>query len=208
MGQPYGFLETTHLCQCVQLVERLGSDIIQSEEVEHVGKAYLLTGEPKVGKTTTLKKIIDGIGVERCGGFYMEEVRTQGERTGFRLRTLNGEDGMMADVNSDSPLRVGKFGVMLYSVESIGLAAISTAIAAKDFVILDEIGPMQLYSARFKQAVLHVLTSARPLVGTIVFRPYPWADELKQRRDVTLFELTPGNRDITVTRLANILKAL
>ncbi len=44
-----------------------------------MGKAYLLTGEPQVGKTTAVKKIIDGIGVERCGGFYMEEVRTQGD---------------------------------------------------------------------------------------------------------------------------------
>ena len=53
-------------------------------------KAYLLTGEPRVGKTTALKKIIAALGFERCGGFYTAEVCALGERCGFRLITLDG----------------------------------------------------------------------------------------------------------------------
>jgi len=35
----------------------------------------LLSGEPRVGKTTALKKIIQMIGESNCIGFYTEEIR-------------------------------------------------------------------------------------------------------------------------------------
>ncbi len=122
-----------------------------------MGKAYLLTGEPRIGKTTALKRVIDGIGVKRCGGFYTEEMCVQGERRGFRLVTLDGQIGTMADVNSDSPLRVGRYGVVLNILEDIGLAAVYKTLSTKSLIVIDEIGPMQLYSNKFKLAILDVL---------------------------------------------------
>ena len=46
-----------------------------------------------MGKTRTLKRIVDLLGRERCGGFYTEEVYAeqsdgQDTRMGFRLVTL------------------------------------------------------------------------------------------------------------------------
>lgn len=153
-------------------------------------KAYLLTGEPRIGKTTALKKIIEALGFERCGGFYAIEVCTKGERCGFRLVTLDGQSGTLADVTFSGPLKIGKYGVCLQFLEDIGLTAVSFALVSKSFVVVDEIGPMQLCSPLFKLAVMDVLTSSVPLVGTIFSGSDSWANELKQRDDVELYTLT------------------
>ncbi|MFQ5795639.1 MAG: nucleoside-triphosphatase [Candidatus Bipolaricaulia bacterium] len=67
--------------------------------------------------------------------------------------------------------------------------------------VIDEIGPMELLSDQFKQAVLDVLDSSRPLLGTVVSRPFPWVDELKQREEVELCHVTVDNRDSMAERL-------
>jgi nucleoside-triphosphatase len=161
-----------------------------------VGIAHLLIGEPRVGKTTALKKVIEGIGAERCGGFYTEEQRTMGQRYAFQLVTLDGQRGVLADVAYNYPLKVGKYGVTLQALESIGLASIYDALASKQFIIIDEIGPMQLLSEKFKQTVIEVLDSPVPLIGTIFAGSHPWTDELKKRDSVKLYPLTIDNREM------------
>jgi nucleoside-triphosphatase len=171
-------------------------------------KAYLLTGEPKGGKTTALKKIIDGLGLERCGGFYTQELCAAGERYGFRLVVLGGPIGTLADITYHVPLKVGKYGVVLPFLENIGLAAVSQALVSKSFVVIDEIGPMQMCSPLFKLAVMDVLTSSIPLIGTIFTGSDPWSDELKQRSDVVLFPLTEDNRNEVPKTLIETLKSI
>jgi nucleoside-triphosphatase len=169
-----------------------------------MGAAYLLTGEPGIGKTTALKKIIDLIGHERCGGFYTQELRADGVRTGFQVVTLSGITGTIAAVTSPSSLRVGKYGVDLQSLEAVGVGSIYDALRMKEYIIIDEIGPMQLFSEAFKHAVLDVLASPKLLIGTVVQRPFEWANELKERSSVQLYTLTLETRDEiaeTVSRL-------
>ncbi len=170
--------------------------------------AYLLTGEPRVGKTTALKKIIAALGFERCGGFYTTEVCALGQRCGFRLITLDGQAGTLADVTLSGPLKVGKYGVCLQPLEDIGLTAVSQALVSKSFVIIDEIGPMQLCSSLFKLAVMDVLTSSVPLIGTIFAGSDPWSDALKQRSDIELYTVTHENRDEVPRMLSNILEQI
>jgi nucleoside-triphosphatase len=172
-----------------------------------MSSAFLLTGEPGIGKTTALKKIIDAIGLEQCGGFYTEELRAQRVRTGFQIVTLNGQVGVIADMDSSSSIRVGKYRVNLQDLEAVGVAAIYKAIEDKHFIVIDEIGPMQLYSEKFKQAVIDALNSLCPLVGTVVLRPYPWVNELRQNKKVNLFELTADNRESMVQKLLFALRA-
>jgi nucleoside-triphosphatase len=173
-----------------------------------MGMAYLLTGEPGIGKTTALKKVISTLGVHNCGGFYTEEIRSpDGIRTGFRLVTLENQTVTVADVLSSSEIRVGRYGVHLEGLKVIGVQSIYAALAHKRFVIVDEIGPMQLYLAQFKQAIEDTLHSDKDLIGTIVLRSHPWADALKQSPNVQLFPVVNDNREhITqelVARLTN-----
>ncbi|MBX5449147.1 NTPase [Thermogemmatispora sp.] len=171
-----------------------------------MGEAYLLTGEPGSGKTTAIKKLVAALGPEHCGGFYTEEIRLNGQRTGFEIVTLEGQRGLLASVTQSGPLRVGRYGVDLTALESVGLAALQSALQTRPVVVIDEIGPMELFSTAFREAVSAVLQSPCILVGTIVQRPYPWADELKQRPGIQLLELTPANRDKLTEQLVTSLQ--
>ncbi len=168
---------------------------------------YLLTGKPGIGKTTTIKKVIEHIGVEQCGGFYTEEIRVQETRVGFRLVTLDGQTGVFAHINSKSPLRIGRYGVNLDCLESLGITAIQKAIETKKIVVIDEIGPMEEFSDRFKKTVLDVFNSSSSLLGTIALKPHPWLDLLKQQEGVVLYTLTPDNRDTMVDTLVHLVRS-
>ena len=172
-----------------------------------MSKAYLLTGPPRIGKTTMIKKIMDVVGRERCGGFYTEEIHIQETRVGFRLVTLDGKHGILAHVNAASPLRVGRYGVNLDCLESIGIPAVYTAMATRDLIVLDEIGPMELYSDRFKSALMDVLNGPRPLLATIALKSRPWLDAMKQHKRVELYTLTLDNRNTLVDTVTHILHA-
>lgn len=170
-----------------------------------MAQAILLTGPPRVGKTTIIRQVAERLG-ERAGGFYTEEVRSGGERIGFRIVTLNGQQAMLSSVHFSGPPRVGKYGVDIATFEQVGVRALWEAIAHAQIVIIDEIGKMELFSVAFREAVLAALDSPMPVVGTILSKPHPWADALKVRPDVRLILVTLENRNQLAQVLLDQLK--
>ena len=169
-----------------------------------MAQAILLTGPPRVGKTTIIRRVAERLG-QRAGGFYTEEVRSGGERIGFRIVTLDGEEALLSSVHFPGPPRVGKYGVDVATFERVGVQALWRAIARDQIVVVDEIGKMELFSAAFREAVLAALDSPMPVVGTILSKPHPWADALKARPDVRLIPVTVENRDRLVQALLDQL---
>jgi nucleoside-triphosphatase len=169
-----------------------------------VAKALLLTGEKKVGKTTALRSIVASLGEEHFVGFYATERRLDGKRVGFGVAMLDGREGTLAAIDSDSDMRVGrvidgrlKYGVELGFLEGVAVPAVRRALDRRtdQVVLIDEIGSMQLYSGAFRELVLDVLASSSIILGTVMSPSDPWADELKSRSDVETFLLTFQNRD-------------
>lgn len=157
--------------------------------------AYLLTGQPGVGKTTLIRRLVDQVGSEHCGGFYTEEVRENGIRTGFQLVTLDGQRGLLAHVRLASLVVIGRYGVDLRHLDTVGVAAVADALAHKRLVVIDELDPMEALSASFRSVVLDALHTAVPLIGTIVFRQHPWLGTIKQHPRVRLMTLTASERE-------------
>jgi len=52
----------------------------------------LLTGNPGVGKTTLIRALTERLEEVTCAGFYTEEKRQRGQRVGFRVITLDGQE--------------------------------------------------------------------------------------------------------------------
>ncbi len=167
---------------------------------------YLLTGLPGTGKTTLVRKAVAEVG-KSAGGFYSEEIRQSGARQGFEIVTLDGHNAVLAHVNIKSQHRVGKYGVDVESLDKVGVAAVRQAIRDSSLIVIDEIGKMELFSTAFKEAVLDAIASGKKMLGTIMLAPHPFADSIKKRPEVELFELTRANRQASLDRLLEWAKA-
>jgi nucleoside-triphosphatase len=161
----------------------------------------LLTGRPGCGKTTLLKRVLDEL-PQRFGGFYTGEIRDQGSRVGFKVVALEGGDAVFAHVDFATPQRVGKYGLDLSAFEAVGVNAIREAVRARRPIAIDEIGPMEIRSTVFREAVNNAFDSELPILATIFSRYLPFTDGIKSRPDVMLIEISPDNRDRLVSQLS------
>ncbi|MAH39087.1 MAG: AAA family ATPase [Dehalococcoidales bacterium] len=169
-------------------------------------QVYLLTGKAGTGKTSLIKQVVPEI-LGKAGGFYTEEIRSQGIRKGFRLVTLDGQSAILAHVKSQSRYRVGKYGVDIDSLDQVGVPALLKATEQCDLVVIDEIGKMELCSYSFRKAVLGIIGSGKKLLGTIMFSPNPWADAIKRRPQVELVPVTGSNSHQVLEGVKRWLKA-
>ncbi|MGB3082831.1 MAG: nucleoside-triphosphatase [Candidatus Omnitrophota bacterium] len=155
-------------------------------------KNIFLTGAPSSGKTTVIKKVIEGLPVP-ANGFYTEEERIEGRRVGFRMSTLDGKAGYLAHQDIESEFHIRRYGVSIENIEN--LAVPSIAPREKNIIILDEIGKMECFSEVFKKAAASALDAANIVIGTITFGGSDFILEVKKREDIEITEVTPENRN-------------
>ncbi|MBE9513048.1 MAG: NTPase [Chloroflexi bacterium] len=169
-------------------------------------QVYLLTGRPGTGKTSLIKQLVVGM-TGKAGGFYTEEIRSGGERQGFRLVTLDGQEAILAHVNIKSPYRVSKYGVDINSLERVGVSALNQAAKECQLVVVDEIGRMELFSANFREDVFKIINSGKKVLGTIMSSANPWADTIKRQPQVNLIEVTRTNHQQILEALSLWLRS-
>jgi nucleoside-triphosphatase len=167
-----------------------------------MGEKILLTGRPGCGKTTLVNRVVNQLAMP-AGGFYTMEIRERGQRVGFKIITLDDKEAIFAHVNFETSERLGKYGLDLSKLETVGVDAIREPLRARRLVVLDEIGPMELRSATFRGVVSDAFDSGVPILATITARPFPFTNALKRRADVTLIEVRRDNREQLVSELSD-----
>lgn len=167
-------------------------------------KHILLTGEPRTGKTTLLKRIIQNLKIS-CGGFYTEEIIKNNKRRGFRIKTLDGKEGILALQGLKSKFRLGKYGINLKDLDEIGVDSVFEALKDKKIIIIDEIGKMELFSQKFKDAVLKTLNSKKRLIGIIHRENSKFLRTIKARDDVEIFEIDLSNQEGILKKILSML---
>lgn len=172
----------------------------------HQKRVFLISGRPGSGKTTAIRKVIAQLKLP-AGGFYTQEIREAGRRVGFELSTLEGQKGVLAHVKLQGQPRIGKYGVDMDVLESIGLPALRRGIEAKVLVV-DEIGPMEILSRKFQEVVWEALESDVLVLGSIARRSTPFTDAIKKRGDVAVFEITLGNRNSIAEEILTSARAV
>jgi nucleoside-triphosphatase len=123
---------------------------------------------PGCGKSTLIEKIVTHID-KPMTGFFTRELRDQGRCVGFSITTLSGKQSLLAHETSKSRVRVGRYGVDIDAIDRIAVPSLSPSDPA-EIIVIDEIGKMECASSRFRQAVLRVLDSEHPVVGSIAQR--------------------------------------
>lgn len=166
-------------------------------------RKYLITGRPGTGKTTLIKKLAQQCIHLKPSGFYSEEIRTGGKRTGFTLCKLDGtRAGILAHRDIKGPYKVGGYGVDVKTFEAF-LEEIEKEILASSLVLLDEIGKMECFSQRFCNLIEELLSSDKFLVFTIAKRGSKFIEVVKKTEGVHLVEITEGNRDALISEIKN-----
>lgn len=154
-------------------------------------KNVLITGMPKSGKSTILRRLVENI--PNKVGFVTNEVLGADGRVGFEMETHAGNKAVLAHIDLQTGRKVSKYFVDIDSLESL-IPEMSDF--DNNFIYLDEIGEMQLSSNRFKELVLKYLDSPNPCIATLssVYED-DFIRGIKKRADVTIVEITPENRD-------------
>lgn len=179
-------------------------------------QALLLSGRPGVGKTTIIRKAADALqGQLRISGFYTEELLKQGMPRGFRIVTFDGQERVVAHVSFERPPEVGEYGVDISLIDAL-IAETLSVQEGVDLYVIDEIGELECLSARFTSAIRELLDQGVPLIATLartdpetdpyLFEPPAapqepppesarFIDEVKDRQDTVVWEVTASNRD-------------
>jgi len=167
--------------------------------VSTLKRLIFVTGSPGVGKTSVLLRSVNGLrdrGYE-IGGMISREVREGGVRVGFEIKDFSTEQrGWLAHVNQPTGPKISKYKVNLTDLDAIGVSSILDAIRNADIIIIDEIGPMELFSPAFGEAVVQALESNKPVLGTIHFGLRDsLINSIKKREDAEILEVTYENRE-------------
>jgi len=163
-----------------------------------VKRLLFLTGRPGIGKTTVILNAANGLKKQGyvVGGMLSREVRQEGERVGFELLDLNtGQKGWLAHMNQPSGPQISKYRVNLRDLDEIGAKAIQNALRNSEVTIIDEIGPMELFSQAFKQVIEDALDNGKLVLGVIHRNARdPLIESIKKRDDSEIIEVTLRNR--------------
>lgn len=168
-------------------------------------KHILVTGPPRCGKSTLIERVIRKI-EKPATGFFTREIKEHGKRVGFSIITIDGKKGVLAHQDIRDNPRVGKYGVNLHDIDHI---AVPSIIPAKPYVIvvIDEIGKMECLSPLFRQTLVKILDSKHHVIGSIAQKGDRFIQEIKERNDIMLVDVSEKNRDKLADSLITIVSS-
>ncbi len=166
-------------------------------------KNIFLTGPPSSGKTTVIKKVLAGL-KKPAKGFYTQEIRVDGKRQGFKMIALDGKEGLLGHRDIKSTYTVSKYGVSIENIDNIAVPSIIPDNQSQ-IIILDEIGKMECFSEKFKEAALQALDSDNTVIGTIATGGTDFIRKIKNRCDIKIIEVTESNRNELPEKILNMM---
>jgi len=162
-------------------------------------KNIFLTGPPSSGKTTVIKKVLSKL-KRKATGFHTEEMKKNDKRVGFLMKTLDGKEGLLGHETIKSRFHIRRYGVSIENVETLAVPSI-TPHSEDEIIIIDEIGKMECFSDKFCQAAINALNAGNVVLGTIAVGGTDFIREIKERKDIKIFEVMVQNRDVLPEQL-------
>lgn len=166
----------------------------------------LLTGPPGCGKTTVIQNVLELLPELKVAGFYTQEIREQGRRTGFEMVGLSsGQRVTLASVHSTSELRLRRYGIELSGLDKVVEQELRRA--TPQLFVIDEIGKIELYSQMFIETTSKILDGDVTVLGTVAIRGEGLIQESKLRSDTEIIGVDNDNRDGLPTRIADQIRS-
>jgi nucleoside-triphosphatase THEP1 len=165
----------------------------------------LVSGLPGSGKTTLIEKLLAESEVTACG-FITKEIREDGRRVGFTILGLSGREETLAHVDIESGYKVGKYRVDIAALERT-IESEFCGVKSR-FVVIDEIGKMELFSQQFQSLISRLWRTNMPVIATIMSARNAFCDRVKADKNSVILELKRDNREDVYTRLRNFTESL
>lgn len=138
--------------------------------------AIFITGPPGAGKSTAIMAVTAGLEHIPSCGMLTRERRRDGERDGFEVVVLpTAETGLLASPDLPGTPRFGslrpdgtrRLGVDLQFLDERACPAIREALSHSKLVIIDELGPIQALSDRFRHLIDDITRSSAVLLASV-----------------------------------------
>lgn len=167
----------------------------------------LLTGQPGVGKSTLVAKLVKAYTEPASWVVTAGIPRPEGGRAGFSATNSDGVTRTISHkTDIDSEVVIGENHVDLTAVDAMFATALENALQDNNtLTIVDEIGPIQMLSPAFTTSLQKVFAKGADLLATIHYSD----ERLQQYREspsVLLIHVSPENRDELVATLLLILQ--
>ena len=165
----------------------------------------IFTGMPKSGKSTMLEKVVNRI-VNKRGFLTKEVLDNGGKRMGFEIVCNDGYKQMLASVNFNSDYRVSKYGVDVWNFDLLMVNFYK--FMSNQFLYIDEIGEMELFSPRFRRLAEIYLDAHNPFISTMtaVYND-KFVDEIRRRDDIILTEINSENWAEKYREVSELIKS-
>jgi len=168
-----------------------------------------ITGLPGAGKTKTLMRVIEMLGVEelKIGGMITEPIVDGRRKIGFAVKDIvSGNSQVFAHVDIESKIMEGKMGVDLSKLESVAVDAIRNACETCDVIVIDEVGKVEVESQPFISIVKFALDAGKPMILTLHKKSRnPLLQDIRRRDDVRILEVTPTNRNLLPHKIVRLM---
>ncbi len=123
-----------------------------------------ITGPARCGKTTLIRRVSRYLKSKR--GFYTSQILRKGNRQGFKLCSFSGKSILFASKSKKMKSRYKSYYLDIAGFEDF-LKREFSSLGAR-FLIVDEIGKMELYSPYFKDLIRRALGEDEPrFLGTV-----------------------------------------
>lgn len=172
---------------------------------------FLITGEPRVGKSTLVKNLISRFNQEYFYGLITEEVTENSQRIGFTTVLLSRYAKQIASKHW-AENKMGNYGVDIAAIDQMAQDLLHMeSVFGKHILIIDEIGPMQVLSDEYRKIVEALLESSSALIIGTIYKgtDNKIIDAVKDKYSDCIHLLTCDNREqIEVFLTAEIEKYL
>ncbi len=143
-------------------------------------------------KTFFIKKIISNYKYW-MGGIITCEIRNNGQREGYEIRTLKGEKAVLASVKILSDISFNKYAVNKSALEDSALKAVKVAIKEEKIVLIDEVGSIALLSREFMREVRGALSSQMPVLLIVRSGAKIFLDTLSAMNETEVYNMEKDN---------------
>ncbi len=162
-----------------------------------------LTGDISIGKTSLLKLALDRV-EDSIGGFITKRV-IEGHFRIYLSQSLDNRDTPIKILQVDSRDWSKRVFTQSFSNDLVDL--LDHSFKYKDLIVLDELGNTENDIEKFTSKIFELLDSDKAIFGVLKDSNCKFLNQIRQRDDIIIIEITEENRDLILDNILDILQS-